>query len=60
MFNGIIRKTFVLHIALACNQKREFYISYCFDYKGPEMIGKFFTNTQLKRNYEFTMDDFES
>ncbi|WP_185216068.1 hypothetical protein [Sphingobacterium mizutaii] len=51
--------TIFCDIALACNQKGEYYISYNLDYRCQEMIGKFFTNTLLRRIYEFTMDDLE-
>lgn len=51
--------TLFCDIALACNQKGEYYISYNLDYRCQEMIGKFFTNTLLRRIYEFTMDDLE-
>ncbi|OYD40325.1 hypothetical protein ACF3OC_12390 [Sphingobacterium cellulitidis] len=51
--------TIFCDIALACNQKGEYYISYNLDYRCQELIGKFFTNTLLRRFYEFTMDDLE-
>lgn len=51
--------TIFCDIALACNQRGEYYISYNLDYRCQEMIGKFFTNTLLRRIYEFTMDDLE-
>lgn len=51
--------TIFCDIALACNQKGEYYISYNLDYRCQEMIGKFFTNTLLRRIYEFTTGDLE-
>ena len=50
MFNGIIRKTFVLHITLACKQKGEYYISYKLDNKGQIMFRNFFINTIMKED----------
>lgn len=51
--------TIFCDIALACNQKGEYYISYNLDHRCQEMIGKFFTNTLLRRVDEFTMDELE-
>ncbi|SEG41153.1 hypothetical protein SAMN05421877_107236 [Sphingobacterium lactis] len=51
--------TLFCDIVLACNQRCEYYISYNLDYRCEEMIGKFFTNTLLRRIYEFTMNDLE-
>lgn len=51
--------TLFCDIALGCNQKGEYYISYNLDYRCQEMIGKFFTNTLLRRIYEFTTGDLE-
>lgn len=51
--------TMFCNIVLACNQKGEYYISYILDYRCQELLNKYFTNTLLRRIYEFTTDDLE-
>lgn len=58
---NLIHQTVTLFcdIVLACNQRGEYYISYNLDYRCQEMLTKYFTNTLLRRFYEFTAGDLE-